>query len=151
MQVQFLLGAIMKRVLVFGTFDILHPGHIYFLKAAKKYGDFLIVSLAREKYIRKIKGRKAWHSEAERKKLLEAVRFVDKVVMGSKTDYLNHIISLKPQVIALGYDQKHFTAKLKEKLAARGLNVKVVRIKPYKTNIYKSSKLFNGIASLRSQ
>ncbi len=129
--------------MVFGTFDILHPGHLYFLRQAKKFGDFLIVSVAREKYIRKIKGRKGWHSELERKMLLESVRFVDKVVLGSRGDYLKHIVSLKPDVIALGYDQKYFTGGLKEKLAARGLRVKVVRIKPYKPEIYKSSKLFN--------
>ncbi|HEY4500387.1 MAG TPA: adenylyltransferase/cytidyltransferase family protein, partial [Candidatus Paceibacterota bacterium] len=49
----------MKRVMVFGTFDILHPGHLYFLRAAKKLGDYLIVSLARDVNVRKIKGRKA--------------------------------------------------------------------------------------------
>ena len=126
--------------MVFGTFDILHPGHLYFLKQARKYGDYLIVSLARENYIRKIKRRSSRHSETERKKLLEAVKFVDKVVLGSKTDYLQHIVSQKPQVIALVYDQKAFTNGLKNKLAERGLQVKIVRLKSYRREIYKSSK-----------
>ncbi|KKW23310.1 MAG: FAD synthase [Parcubacteria group bacterium GW2011_GWA2_51_12] len=131
----------MKKVLVFGTFDVIHPGHISFLKQAKKYGDFLIVSLAREKYIRKIKGQSARHSETERKALLESLRLVNKVVFGSKTDYVGHILSIKPSVIVLGYDQKAFTEKLGEKLAERGLKVRIVRAGAYKPAIYKSSKL----------
>lgn len=132
----------MKRVMVFGTFDILHPGHIWFLKAAKKYGDFLIVSIAREKFVRQIKGHKPRHTESERKWLLESLKFVDKIVLGSKNDYISHIVAQRPDVIALGYDQKAFTQSLKQKLADRGLaRVKIVRIKPYRPNIYKSSKL----------
>ena len=130
-----------KRALVFGTFDVIHPGHIFFLQQAKKYGDFLIVSLAREKYVRKIKGHSARHSEGERKQLLESLKFVDKVVFGSKTDYLRHIMSIKPSVIVLGYDKRAFTEKLGEKLTERGLRVKIVRARAYKPGIYKSSKL----------
>ena len=133
----------MKRVMVFGTFDILHPGHIFFLRQAKKYGDYLIVSLAREKFIRKIKGHKARHSETERKKMLEAVKFVDRVVLGAKSDYIRHIVREKPNVIVLGYDQKHFTEKLKEILAEKGLKVKIVRLEAYKPEKYKTSKLLS--------
>ena len=131
----------MKRVLVFGTFDILHPGHIYFLRQAKKHGDFLIVSLAREKFIKKIKGRRAIHSETDRGKMEKALEMADKVVLGSKSDYIGHIVSLKPNIIALGYDQKVFTGGLEGKLRDRGLKIKIVRLKAYKPNIYKSSKL----------
>lgn len=127
--------------MVFGTFDILHPGHIHFLKQAKKLGDFLIVSIAREKNVRKIKGRKPYHSESERKELLSALKFVNKVVVGAKDDYLKHIIEERPNVIALGYDQKYYTDKLKEKLVERGFRVKVVRLKPYKSQIYKTHKV----------
>ena len=130
----------MKRVLVFGTFDILHPGHLYFFKQSKKYGNFLIVSLAREKYIRKIKGRKAFHTETARKKLLEALKIIDKVVLGSKGDYIGHILSQNPEVIALGYDQKAFTEGLEKKLAKRGWKGKIVKISAYQPSIYKSSK-----------
>ncbi|HEY4500164.1 MAG TPA: adenylyltransferase/cytidyltransferase family protein [Candidatus Paceibacterota bacterium] len=135
----------MKRVLVFGTFDILHPGHIHFLREAKKLGHFLVVSLAREKFIRKIKGHRAHHSESERKKLLESLRFVDQVVLGSKSDYLKHILELKPQIIALGYDQKAFTAGLREKLASRGLKVQITRLKSYRPSLYKSGTILSRI------
>lgn len=132
----------MKRVMVFGTFDILHPGHIHFLKNAKRLGDYLIVSLARNTNVRRIKGRLPRHSERERVKMLGAVKYVDRVVLGAKKDYIGHILRYKPAIIALGYDQTHYTANLKELLAARGLSVKIKRLKPYHPNIYKTSKLF---------
>lgn len=130
-----------NRVMVFGAFDVLHPGHIHFLRFARKHGNYLIVSIAREKFVKKIKGRKPVHSESDRKSLLESVKFVDKVVLGSKRDYLRHIVREKPDVIVLGYDQRAFTAGLQEKLAKAGLKVKIVRAGPYKAQIYKS-KLF---------
>lgn len=133
----------MKRVLVFGTFDILHPGHLDFLRQAKKLGDFLIVSLAREKFIRKIKGRKALHSEKARKHMVEALKIVDKAVLGYKDNYIKHIASQKPQIIALGYDQIAFTQDLEKKLAAAGLKIIIVRLKPYKKRLYKSSKILS--------
>ena len=129
--------------MVFGTFDILHPGHLDFLKQAKRHGDFLIVSLARDKFIKKIKGRRAVHSEKQRVELLKALRLVNRVVLGSKDDYIGHIVSFRPNVIVLGYDQKHFTEKLKVKLRARGLAVKIFRAKPVRPAIYKSSKFLH--------
>jgi len=131
----------MVRVMVFGTFDILHPGHLDFLGRAKKLGDELVVSISRRVNAKRIKGKNPRHSEIERKKLLESVRFVDNVVIGAKTDYLAHILRLRPDIIALGYDQKHYTQGLKEKLAKRGLKVRIVRLKSYKPQIYKTSKL----------
>lgn len=124
--------------MVFGTFDALHPGHIHFLREARKYGNYLIVSIAREKFVKKIKGRKPVHSEADRKALLESVQFVDKVVLGSKGDYLLHIIRERPDVIVLGHDQSAFTMGLKEKLAKAGLKVKIIRAKGYKTEHYQT-------------
>ena len=128
--------------MVFGTFDILHPGHIDFLRQAKKLGDFLIVSLAREKFIRKIKGHRPLHSEKERKYMLECLKVVDKAVLGARSDYIKHIVSEKPDIIALGYDQSEFTLNLKQKLAAAGLRrVKVMRLKSYRPKIYKTNKI----------
>ena len=136
----------MKRVLVFGTFDILHPGHIYFLKQAKKLGDFLIVSLAREKFVRQIKGHKPLHSEKERLDMARALKIVDKAILGSTDNYIKHIVSQKPDIIALGYDQRAFTADLKKKLSDAGLKkIKIVRLKPYKPIFYKSSKILSQI------
>lgn len=131
----------MSRILVFGTFDILHPGHLDFLHRAKELGDFLIVSLARDINVKKIKGQKPRHSEADRKRLVESLKIVNKAVFGSRNDYIKHIVSQKPDVIALGYDQRAFTQDLKFKLSKAGLKkVKIVRLKPYKSHLYKSSK-----------
>lgn len=135
----------MKRVLVFGTFDILHPGHIDFLRQAKKLGDYLIVSLAREKFVKQIKGHKPLHSEKQRKQMLEGLKIVDKAVLGATDDYIKHIVSQKPDIIALGYDQTVFTQKLKSKLMGAGLGkVKVVRLKSYRAKIYKTNKILKG-------
>ncbi|MBI4050457.1 MAG: FAD synthase [Candidatus Doudnabacteria bacterium] len=134
----------MKRVMVFGTFDILHPGHIYFLRQARKYGDFLIVSLARDPIVKKIKGRKPLHSEKDRADMLKSLKLVNKVVLGSKKDYIGHIVKEKPDVIVLGYDQRAFTEGLKGKLAERGLRVKIVRIRAYESRLYKSRKFLKN-------
>lgn len=130
-----------KKVLTFGTFDVLHPGHIDFLRQAKKYGDFLIVSIAREKFVKEIKGHAPLHNEKDRKNLMQALRLVDKVVLGSKNDYISHIVKIRPDVIVLGHDQKVFTEGLKAKLAAKGLAVKIVRARPYKSKYYQSRLL----------
>ena len=126
--------------MAFGTFDFLHPGHVPFLKKAKTYGSFLIVSIARESNVAKIKGRKPVHTEEDRRKMLGSLRFVDKVVLGDRENYLKHILREKPHVIALGYDQKAYTENLASNLAKQGLKVRVVRIGAYRPDLYKSSK-----------
>ncbi len=135
-----------NKVLVFGTFDILHPGHVRFLQQAKKLGNYLIVSIARSVNVKRIKGRAPLHSDLDRKKLLESLKFVDQVVLGARDDHLAHIISIEPQIIVLGYDQIAYTKDLKKMLQKRGLLVKVVRLKSYKPKIYKSRKLWRNFS-----
>ena len=69
----------MKRVLTYGTFDLLHYGHIRLLKRAKELGDYLIVALSTDEF-NEIKGKKAYHDYETRKKMLEAIRYVDLVI-----------------------------------------------------------------------
>lgn len=69
----------MKRILTYGTFDLLHYGHIRLLERAKKLGDYLIVALSTDEF-NAIKGKKAYHDFETRKKMLEALRCVDLVV-----------------------------------------------------------------------
>lgn len=69
----------MKRILTYGTFDLLHYGHIRLLERAKKHGDYLIVALSTDEF-NEIKGKKAYHNYETRKKMLEAVRYVDLVI-----------------------------------------------------------------------
>lgn len=69
----------MKRVLTYGTFDLLHFGHIEILRRAKELGDYLIVALSTDEF-NEIKGKRAYHSYETRKKMLEAIRYVDLVI-----------------------------------------------------------------------
>jgi len=114
--------------MVFGTFEVIHPGHVYFLEEAKKQGDFLIVLVSRDETVEKVKGRKPVFSAEERASVVKSLKIVDKVILGDPVDYYKRVIEEKPEVICLGYDQLAFTEGLKEKLAERGLEVTVVRI-----------------------
>lgn len=69
----------MKRILTYGTYDLLHYGHIRLLKRAKELGDYLIVALSTDEF-NAIKGKKAYHTYETRKKMLEAIRYVDLVI-----------------------------------------------------------------------
>ncbi|MEM4472330.1 MAG: adenylyltransferase/cytidyltransferase family protein [Archaeoglobaceae archaeon] len=116
----------MRRVVATGTFDIIHPGHIKFLEEAKKLGDELIVIVAREKNVKHKP--KPVIPEEQRRRVVEAIKFVDKAILGDENDIFKPIMELKPDVIVLGYDQ-HFSEEwLREELRKRNLNCEVVRI-----------------------
>jgi cytidyltransferase-like protein len=130
-----------KKVLVFGTFDLLHPGHIYFLNEAKKLGNHLTAVIARDDTVEKLKTRKPKFSETERLKHISELSSVDRAMLGSKGDKFKVIEEVKPDIICLGYDQKFFTEKLEKELETRGIKAEIVRLKPYREDEYKSSKL----------
>ncbi|HFJ9359314.1 glycerol-3-phosphate cytidylyltransferase [Bacillus cereus] len=69
----------MKKVITYGTFDLLHWGHINLLKRAKDLGDYLIVAVSSDEF-NKLKGKKSYHSFENRKMILEAIRYVDEVI-----------------------------------------------------------------------
>ncbi|MEK7564114.1 MAG: adenylyltransferase/cytidyltransferase family protein [Patescibacteria group bacterium] len=131
------------KVMVFGTFDGLHEGHINFFKQAKSLSkdSFLIVSIARDKNVLRIKGLLPRRNEKERKILVGRNTLVDKVILGNVHDYLAHILKIKPAIIALGYDQKAYVRTLRKDLRDKGVFVKIVRLKPYKEKIYKNHLL----------
>lgn len=132
----------MKKVIVFGTFDIFHKGHESFLRQARKHGDFLIVVVGRDAVVEKVKGKKPKNNEKERLAKIKELGLADKVVLGHLRDMYFHIRKYKPDVIGLGYDQTAFVDKLKEKLLSYGLeDVKIVRLRAYKPDVYKSSKM----------
>ncbi len=133
----------MKTVLVFGTFDLLHPGHKYFLKQAKKLGNFLIVVVAREQTVKKIKGFKPTQTERERKNNLKKNNYVDRVVMGNLKNPYYIIKKIKPDIIALGYDQNSFTANLPQALKTLQLTPKIIRLKPFFPDRFKTSIIKN--------
>ena len=128
-------------VLVFGTFDIVHPGHLDFFRQARSFGDRLVVGLARDITVKKVKGRLPLHNENERKNALAQIDLINKVVLGDTKDYYQVLERVRPDVIALGYDQKIFVDKLADEIKKRGLAARVVRLKPFHPEKYKSSRL----------
>jgi cytidyltransferase-like protein len=133
----------LEKIIVFGTFDGVHQGHLNMFKQAKRLSKnpYLIVSIARDKNVLRIKNKLPYNKENKRKKLVEETLIPDKVILGSLKNYLEHIVKESPDYIALGYDQIHYTENLKKDLKDRGLTPKIRRLKPYKENIYKNSLL----------
>ena len=127
--------------MAFGSFDVLHPGHLYFLNQAKSKGDKLVVVIALDKTIEKVKGEKPKYNERQRLEHVKGMPMVDKAVLGYEKDPYEIIEEINPDVICLGYDQDSYSENLKEKLAERGINPEIIRLGPYKEDIYKSSKL----------
>ena len=131
------------RIMVFGTFDGLHKGHLNFFKQAKNFikNSFLIVSIARDVNVFKIKGHKPEFNDTKRLALVKKCNLVDKAILAGKTDHLPHILKEMPDIIALGYDQKAYVENLEKDLKNKGLLVKIIRLKPYKEKIYKNNLL----------
>ncbi len=129
----------MKKTMCFGTFDVVHKGHEYFLKKARKMGDYLVVVVALDETVEAVKKRKPKYNAIEMAEHVKALGIADKVILGGREDKLKVILDEKPDVICLGYDQDSFTATLEEQLKKKGLTPKIVRIKAFKPEIYKSS------------
>jgi len=128
------------RIMVFGTFDGLHEGHRNFFKQARKLAkkSFLIVSIARDENVIKIKGKRPELKEKKRMALVKKYKVVDKVILSGIRNHLPHIIGENPDIIALGYDQKVYVKNLKKDLKNKGISVKIVRLRAYKKNIFKN-------------
>lgn len=127
--------------MVFGTFDGLHAGHFNFFEQARERGDYLIAVAGRDVNIKKNKGRFPKKRERERFTDLQKCKLVDKPVLGYEDDPYRVIETLRPDVICLGYDQKHFAKNLKVELKNRRLGIKIFRLKPFEPEKYHSSLL----------
>jgi FAD synthetase len=120
----------MVKVMATGVFDILHLGHLYFLEEAKKLGDELIVVVATDKTAEQLKHIPIT-SQDMRVKMVSALKPVDKAVLGYEGDRYTIVKEMKPDIIALGYDQKHDEEQIRSDLKEHGLDVKVVRLEPF--------------------
>jgi len=127
--------------MVFGTFDIVHMGHIHMFKQAKEYCDYLVVVVARNKNVEKIKGIGPLHSEEERKEFLENIKLIDEVSLGDEFDPYLRIKEVKPDIVAIGYDQQVFVDDLEEAITSFDLKSQIVRLGPYQKNRFKSGKI----------
>ena len=121
----------MVKVMATGVFDILHMGHIYFLKEAKKLGDKLVVIVACDSTIRKLKHEPVT-SEKMRLELIKELKIVDEAYLGQKDDIYKIVEKIKPDIIALGYDQIHDEKKILKNLKNRNIKSKIVRISKFK-------------------
>ena len=130
-----------KTVMIFGTFDILHAGHFYIFKQAKKIGDEVVAIVARDTNVKKIKGRQPFHKEKERKDILSHIDLINRVILGDKKDVYKAIKAIKPEIILLGYDQINFVDNLKKILKENKLPTKIIRAKPFADNHFKTRKI----------
>ena len=121
----------MVKVMATGTFDLLHPGHIYYLKEAKKLGDTLAVVVATDATVRKLKHEPV-NPEEIRLNLIKELKIVDKAYLGHEDDMYEIVEEIKPDIIALGFDQIHDENKIKSELKKRKINAKVVRLSEFK-------------------
>ncbi len=130
----------MKRVMCFGTFDLLHLGHLSYFTQAKKYGDYLIVVISRDDTKKKEK-KKTVFSEQERLELVNALKIVDEAVLGYPDDHLRIIEEKNPAVIVLGYDHPIKEEDLAQRLALLSLSPLIIRSNAYKPTSQKSGKI----------
>ena len=121
----------MVKVMATGTFDLLHMGHIYYLKEAKKLGDSLIVVVATDSTVRRLKHEPV-NPEKTRLNLIKELKIVDKAYLGHEDDMYTIVEKIKPNIIALGYDQIHDEKKIAEELKNRNINSKIVRLSEFK-------------------
>ena len=128
-----------KTVMAFGTFDYFHAGHENYLKQAAALGDKLIVVVARDDTVKKVKNRQPMYSERKRVRDVSNCEHVSKAVLGNADDKYKVIKRYKPDIIALGYDQFVFTYGLRQFFIKEKLDIKIVRLSPFAPQTFKSS------------
>ena len=117
----------MVRVMATGVFDLLHPGHLHFLESAKKLGDELVVVVATDAMVRRRKHEPVTPQEM-RRRMVGALKIVDRAIVGREDDIYKTVEEVRPDIIALGYDQSFREEDVQKELRKRGLEVKIVRL-----------------------
>ena len=117
-----------KIVLAGGVFDIIHPGHIHTLNAAKALGDVLVVAIATDKTAQKMKKRPPLHNQELRRELVNCLSMVDRTVIGHEDNIFETVKEIKPDIIALGYDQVHQEQFISDGCKRINLDVRIVRL-----------------------
>ena len=117
-----------KIVLAGGVFDIIHPGHIHTLTAAKALGDVLVVAIATDKTAQKMKKMTPLHNQELRCELVSSLSMVDEAIVGHEEDIFETVKEVKPDIIALGYDQIHQEKFISDGCKRISLDVEIVRL-----------------------
>ena len=134
----------MVRVMATGVFDILHPGHLHFLEEAGKLGDELVVVVATDNTVRKRKHEPITPQDM-RLKMIASLRAVDRAVLGHDGDMYQVVEDIKPDIIALGFDQEHGEQEITTELAKRGLKVKVIRLRQLDHDLTGTRKIMQKV------
>ena len=111
-----------------GVFDIIHPGHIHTLTAAKALGDVLVVAIATDKTAQKMKKMSPLHDQELRCELVSSLSMVDEAIVGHEEDIFETVKEVKPDIIALGYDQIHQEKFISDGCKRISLDVEIVRL-----------------------
>ncbi|MEM3833251.1 MAG: adenylyltransferase/cytidyltransferase family protein [Thermoprotei archaeon] len=120
-----------KKVLVAGTFDIIHPGHLYLFKKANELGDVIVI-VARDNSVKRFKGRPPVIPEQQRLEVVSSIKYVKKAILGhDDPDILKIVEEIKPDIILLGPDQNFKEEDITKELERRGLRVEVRRAEQY--------------------
>jgi FAD synthetase len=134
----------MTKVMASGVFDILHSGHLRYLQEAKRLGDELVVVVATDATVRREK-HEPITPELMRLELVQALKPVDHAFLGREGDMFEIVKEVRPDIIALGYDQRFDEAKLEQELRKRGLDTKVVRLSGYAEDLNGTRKIIKRI------
>lgn len=147
-------GALRDQILVLasGVFDLVHYGHIRFIEEAKKLGgenSRLVVIVARDKTVDRLKGRRPIIPEDQRRAVVESLKPVDEAILGYEDlSFAETIAKIKPDIIAVGYDQRSIENDVRAFIKARGLTIGVVRVGKFgRADLDSSSKIKRKILS----
>jgi len=135
-----------KVVLASGNFDLLHLGHVRYLEEAKRAGGEnaeLIVIVARDSTVEKMKGKKPVMSENQRRSLVEALKVVDEAILGyEELDVSKVLEKIRPDIVAVGHDQDGMEKAVRKAVAEKGLKIQIVKIGKFgKEELNSSSKI----------
>ncbi|MCJ7456548.1 adenylyltransferase/cytidyltransferase family protein [Candidatus Bathyarchaeota archaeon] len=131
-----------RVVLAGGVYDILHLGHLAVLTEAKTHGDVLVVVVATDVTVETLKGRRPVFPEEDRRALVESLKPVDAAILGYEDvgmGYEQVIDEVKPDIIALGYDQDTLARTITELVKRKGLKIEIVRLSKFDKEKYLSS------------
>jgi len=134
----------MTRVMASGVFDILHTGHVHYLSEAKRLGDELVVVVATDNTVRKNK-HEPITPEKMRLELVQNLKPVDRAILGHEGDMFGVVTEIKPDIIALGYDQLFDEKALENELVRRGMHITVVRLGRYEDDLNGTRKIIRKI------
>jgi cytidyltransferase-like protein len=134
----------LKIVMIGGAFEIIHPGHLHTIEQAGKLGNTLVVVVAADKTVVKNKGREPVTTQEWRVRLVSALRGVDVGIPGGQGSIYDTLQKVRPDVVALGYDQLHNPAEIEAEARRRGIELRVERLTSPLPDV-KTSKIVNAL------